>query len=1383
MTKNKLGSVLIFLALLLSLIPAALPEYDAHAQEELVNVSLQPDGTQGNDTHIVSSAASTNYGTATGLGVGESNAATLTYRSILTFDLSGLPYDLQATVVTLTLTVDQDLADNGGTIEAYAVYQDWLEAQTTWNDRKNFTPWQVAGASGANDLWAQPIGTLEVVGDMTPGTQIVIPLDIDGIVAIRRGNFYGILLRTEAENNDLYIFRSSDHATEADRPKLDLTYNPDALTPDPGWICVDGQYATDYPLQTCPSYALMSPFTQSGSYTGATGMGKSLTAGEMQCDPFPRCQNDFEVYYRVTYQVSITGSGHVADPQFYLIIPGVTNRYWLSGQISCGTGPSSCQGVFEGRIPVSSLPSSDQMFTVGLGVILWSSTPSTRTLNYSLFLSTKPFDEKCSDTWYVPLPETFEIDPTIETPLGINGTPSDHQIYETVIGQTYMVRVEDGPWNDGSNDRTDAAVSLDGVGWMTWADFTLEAICLEVIPATGANPDYKVIYFTATTETFYIRANDEEGEFADNEMDPLLPPYSYVIGLAFELAEPVTCEAQFTYDEVNDWIASINLPSTSDDVQALSELSEPLEPGAWYGIEVASGTWSDSGGPPRIDMEFKFSILSDWADLAEGSDLVYCVSDDGTIVYIQAPMSENLDLHLRVNDQDDPQNWADNTGTLGVNIYNADFTRIISGCELQYDVSNLVAHDTVEGTASNGKAFGFVFSSDELDVSYSYGLTPGGWYMVETTDGPWYQTFTGGGYEQGKHYYDMQVKTGSGGAWSSFEDWTQGECVVDIDALGHQRVYFQAPSDGGAEYFLRIAGAGPFTRGWMGWNLYQAIDLGINGLEECGDFVYNPESTLAIGGVDSWLSNGSYINGLANNEYFAIQIESANTASDPPYYELSGWFESDGGEERDDLELTIDGSTWQDLPNHPAVLCYYYTPVENELVFFIRVLNGQQWRMRANSTTFSDNVGTEIYRVFSASAGDLDPWATCMDDYTATVPALNEHEWIPPQDEEGVMLMPTLTYNPDADDDDDGVIIWGEPGLEPDHTYKVETKSGPWYDGESPDGKYLAQLSSDDGETWYLFGEHPDVICYKREQTQRYWAAIFNVTVGQRWKIRVADTETDVFTDNSGNLAYKLNLVNEFPIDGPGDLADDYDPNAFDVCIQALVRPATLTLSEIGSLGNYIGDWIHYINRSLLSYFAWCPRHTDLLLSAMRALSMREPLATISELSTVSRNVVADVESYDWEGGYDDTSIFNVTSQGGVDNLVERVLPTSGDAFAPWEEGGDLVNFSGGGGLPSYYYTCDSVFANYLPSRIRTGVCFTSAYWKETGASFWVQLTLDIGAIFLLFRMIKGAAQSLVYMMTGVRPWTKDGASRMIVEVANGQDLIQPVDRWRTRRR
>lgn len=1373
---------MLLIALLAALVPAAIPAYEAQAQSELIEVEIQPDGANMNDAHIVSTAATTNYGSSTELGVGESNAGSSVYRSLLEFDLTGLPYDMNVTAATLTLTVDQDLSD-GGTMCAYALKVDWVEGQVTWNIRKQTgVNWQTAGASGENDRELEDaVGCVELGAGLEAGQTVELVLSPNDVEAMRKQNYFGFLLKMEDEANDLYIFRSSDHGTETDRPKLSLSYDPDTPLTDPGWLCYDGAWGGST-LATCNTNAIISPFVNEGTLT-ATGLGagRGVGAAQLQCDPYPNCINDYPIYYRLVYNRTWSaGSNPTAfsNITFRFEIPGKPNITIVS-DMSCGIGSTgSCSGVFEGVIPASSLPENQASSATIAAFAQYNNGTNlivTSEMYFSLYLSLTPFDQDCADEWYVPLPETFVIDPLIETPLGIYGEPADDQIYETVIGQTYMVRVLDGPWDDGvSSERTDAAVSLDGETWMTWQEFSTLAFCIDVIPQFMDNLDYRVLYFEATTEEFHIRVNDIEDQFGDND-NHNETPFSYAIGIAFSLAGPVACESQFTWDEVNDWVASVNVNATLDDVPAMTEFNEPMEPGEWYAIEVASGTWNENSGPPRVDMEFLFTYVMGWEDLAEGSSLVYCVSADGLTVFIQAPNNETLDLHLRVNDQDDPQNWADNAGTLGVNIYKVTFTRTVTGCELQFDVGSFVSHDTVEGTAANGKQFANVFSSG--DVSFSYGLTPGGWYMLETTDGPWWRTFTGGGYESNTHYYDMQLQ--AGGTWYDFDEWPFAECVVTVDALGHQRVYFQAPDEGGMQYFIRIAGAGPFTRGWMGWNLYQAVDLDISGIDECSDFVYNPEATLAIGQVDSWVQNGNAIPGLANDQYFAIHIESANTDSDPPYYQHSGWWESSSSEEeRDDLQLTIDGgANWQTLPNHPAVLCYYYTPGENELVFFVRVLNGQSWKMRAESETFSNNIGSVIYRVHQASAGELDPWSSCMDDYTATVPALNEHEWIPPQDEEGILISPTLTYTSSQDPDGDGIIHWGAPGLVSGKTYMIETKNGPWYDGESPTPSYLAQLSSDDGENWYSFGEHPDVICYKREQTRRYWTAIFSVETGQRWRIRVADTESSVFTDNTGNLAYKLSLVNEFPVNGPGDYVDDYDPGAFDVCTQALVRPQSLTLSEIGSLGNYFGDWIQYINRSLLSYFAWCPQHTEMLVSAMRLLQTKEPLATISALNTVAKNVAADVASYDWDGGFEDTSIFTNNAT----DLAERLLPRGGVAVSPWEEGGDLVHFDGGNNaLPSFYYTCDNVFTDYLPSRIRTGVCFTSAYWKETGASFWVQLSLDISAIFMLFLMIKSAVQSLVYMMTGVRPWTKDGAQRMIIDVANGSDLIQPVDQWRS---
>lgn len=1410
---KKLNSYIVLFFLLAALIPAAMPE-PVQAQGELLTEEIQPDGSSGYDSYISEDSETSNFGTSEYMIVGNDTDTT---RGLIAWDFSTLPTDAGVLSATLSIWVAEDHAANASTLEAYAVRVPWDEGYVTYEDTTDTDTWTTYGAEDTEyDILPDPSGAEQLTASLTPGTRVDIVLNPDIVGNMIRANYYGFLLRTDTEADDAYTFYTSDYVTDATkRPLLTLEYDPSPDMVDAIWVCIPGD-------ASCVSEMPMSPFSFTNEwsnasvrtdYAGASEGPTTMFGINMNCEPYPLCKNDYPIYYRIYFDMIRQSQNTISWSigTVTLTMPGGPNV--VQRNVNCGNQQrESCFGWIQGVMQPSEIVSTSQDIDFGMKfhMAVPAEWPTYTVANWIVMLSRQPFSQECADTYMVPTIDTYTIDPTIETPAGMVGdtTPEDEQGYPTIPGAIYMVRVQDGPWNDSAADRYDTAVSTNGTDYVSFESFVLDerVLCYEVDPLN----QYRItVYFTADTETFFIKVNDGAGLFADNTNDEE-EPITYSIGVSFLIAQAVDCASQFTYDEVADNIASVTVPSTDDDVYVNSPLmAQQIEAGEWYGIEVANGSWHENIPiTSRIDMEFKFTIpgapvghnteivdnISEWADLATGSDLVFCVSDDASMIYIQAPEQEGMTLHLRVNDQDTPYTFGDNTGTLGVNIFHATFTRTVTGCELQFNIGSLVDSDTVDAGAVNGQAFGNWYRDAFLyDMTPSYHMTSGGWYVLETTGGPWRSASNQGIYTAGNPYYDIELDWPliDDDSWVYPADWPITECAVEIDALGHQRVYFQVPNNnlddlnaGGGEFNIRAAGAGMLSSGEIGWELYESINISPPGgtIDGCEDFIYDPEVATGIGEIDSRHEDGDYIIGLEVNTYRAVQIESANTASDPPYYDLSGWFEQSGGDEIDDLQLTIDGgNTWAALPNHPAVLCYYYTPVDNELVFIFQVLNGQEWRMRADSETFTDNTGIEIYRTYAVTAGDnLDPWTSCADDYTATVPAINEHEWIPPQDEEGINLMPTLTYTPGNDPDGNGIIFWGDPGLQAGHDYMVETMNGPWEDGESPTSRYDAELSSDGGASWHSFGEHPDVICYVEDQLGWYSKAIFHVDTGQIWKIRVADSESETFTDNSGSLAYGLHLVNEFPVDGPGDYVTDYDPGAFDVCTQSILRPASLTLAEIGSLGNYFGDWIHYINRSLLSYFAWCPRHTALLMSAVNALKTKEPLATIAEMDTISKTVVADVDSYDWEGGgFEDTSIFAANTTGKVNSLADRFIPASGEAFDVWN-GGELVVF-GDTTLPAYFTTCNNVFAEYLPSRLKTGVCFASAYWKDTGASFWLQLIFDILSIFVLIGMVKGAAQSLVYMMTGVRPWTKDGGIKVIETVARGDDLVQPVENWRRR--
>ena len=133
--------------------------------------------------------------------------------------------------------------------------------------------------------------------------------------------------------------------------------------------------------------------------------------------------------------------------------------------------------------------------------------------------------------------------------------------------------------------------------------------------------------------------------------------------------------------------------------------------------------------------------------------------------------------------------------------------------------------------------------------------------------------------------------------------------------------------------------------------------------------------------------------------------------------------------------------------------------------------------------------------------------------------------------------------------------------------------------------------------------------------------------------------------------------------------------------------------------------------------------------------------------------------------------------------LNEYILRRDGTVIDPWD-GGTVVSFDNSG-LPASYYSCGSAFSDYLPTRLRSSFCFVMAYFKETGAMFWVQLlVIDIGALSIMVMSIKRALQELIYMMTGVKPWTKSGINSSVDKLAaymekrdRESDVDQELDR------
>lgn len=941
--------------------------------------------------------------------------------------------------------------------------------------------------------------------------------------------------------------------------------------------------------------------------------------------------------------------------------------------------------------------------------------------------------DTCTENYTLLTEDSYEIDPVIEIPLGPSGDPADDQIYPTVLNQVYKISTSGGPWNDGTDDHDDLAVSWDGVTWTPLSAYPSEC----QTQGTGGTVD--AYYIIAESETFYIRVNDTEGDFADNYNNP--DPMIYTIGLT--TTSTSECESQYTYDPFEDVVGFTGVPATSEAGVLANNADIPLVVGEWYVVQWDTGYWQDDGGPDQIDLEYWDNNSNQWLDLAAGSSMVWCVSTDGFDVLIQA---HDVELFLRVNNV--TGTFSSNTGTPYYTLYQVAFTRTPSNCEGTIQVDELIEHRIVEADQSGGQ----VFASMVGGTLGSIGLTAGEYYVVDTTDGPWWQLATNPNYR-----YDMAVSENNGSTWEQLENWNTPECNIPLDTLGHRRVIFQMPSAGEVYYKFRVDGSGifSFNQGSMEWDLYGATKLQNQaGINTC-DYTYNAASPVVTGVVEGTNETGVTLSGLVAGEMYAVHIIGDG----------HGWRESAIDSLRYDVEMSNNGGyLWADMPTaYAPKLCYEQDG--NNLLVYIYAQQGYTYKLRVNSTSYGNNTGDMGYAVYPATPGQS-IINTCLDGWSLQI--LNEFDWLDVRDEDGeVLSADTARYEEFI-------------ALVPGRSYLVETPAGqgPWKSFDDLSTlRWDTALSPDNGTTWEPISYDSIFInCAGYNEIDHTWRARFTVQEGEVWKIRVNDTAGN-FANNTGNMAYKFYVLCE-GMACTGSIPNDDIPavsiqGGGDVCALALVRPDSLI---------DIGGWIQYLNLSVLRYMAWCPRHTNILMEFLNKFREREPLASITEMDQQVQEVKQEIESYDWgENGNQSESLFDITTEGELKTKVIDPLTGNGDGRSIWE-GGIAVDFTDTG-FPPAYYSCSSVFVNSLPSGLRSGVCFVSAYFIETSASFWIQLAVDISAFFLLLGMIKGAVQELVYMMTGVKPWTAKG-SDLYPYIRGERDLpYQTRDYSRGRRR
>jgi hypothetical protein len=177
------------------------------------------------DAFISSKTPTVNSGTLGIIGAGEDNTDVDTWRSLLKFDLSGIPSNAVLSSAVLSLYVESDHSSNVRTFRVFRTKRAWTEAGCTWNKYDGTNNWDTAGGFHADDCEQTDIGTKSMAAAGETGYQ-AFTLTLASVQAmIPSGGWTnnGFLVKADTEADDMWRFISREGAGGT-LPKLVITY-------------------------------------------------------------------------------------------------------------------------------------------------------------------------------------------------------------------------------------------------------------------------------------------------------------------------------------------------------------------------------------------------------------------------------------------------------------------------------------------------------------------------------------------------------------------------------------------------------------------------------------------------------------------------------------------------------------------------------------------------------------------------------------------------------------------------------------------------------------------------------------------------------------------------------------------------------------------------------------------------------------------------------------------------------------------------------------------------------------------------------------------------------------------------------------------------------
>ena len=309
---------------------------------------------------------------------------------------------------------------------------------------------------------------------------------------------------------------------------------------------------------------------------------------------------------------------------------------------------------------------------------------NTGTLGYTLYevASTDTYDpvdigiDTC-DTYYTQGAQIWEAT--------LSSTNQDGYVLSGYTnGDMISISTFNGPWDDGSGNRWDIALSGDdGSTWYSIWEYP------GVSCAQSADGDHMTVYLTAQFgKTYRVRINDDAGLFANNTGTMLVTAYgsTHTIDPWYSCADDYQMRTinlngswgdffqlpDFMSGVFDDNLYRFPIPQTLENgVQIGTPVLGVLQTGKTYAIKIVNGPWYDV---PSTDERMDAALSSDngtnWEEIAPGMGECTVQNDAGSIMTFFT-IASGEKYRVRVNDDGSLIDFAYNLGNLEYQLYAA----------------------------------------------------------------------------------------------------------------------------------------------------------------------------------------------------------------------------------------------------------------------------------------------------------------------------------------------------------------------------------------------------------------------------------------------------------------------------------------------------------------------------------------------------------------------------------------------------------------------------------------------------------------------------------------------------------------------------------------